>query len=131
MAYPLIPGTYSYEKFQKLEVTNMGGSSKIDNLKVWRTGALGAEAAQLTNARETSYGGAAVYSQPVNTVSALATETMPSGVPTGPNLGIGGFLASGLLAAGYSDFLVFQNSVTVSAVAGSSTTLNVQYDEIA
>lgn len=130
VAYPVTPGNYTYEKYQKIEVTAMGGSSAIDNLKVWRTGALGGSAAHLTNARETSYAQKS-YAQPIKTVSTQATQTMPSSEPSGANLGIGGALAGALTAAGYSDYLVHQIGTNVADVAGSTSTMNYQYDETA
>jgi len=75
VAYPVTPGENTYEKWQKIEVTAMGGSSKIDNLKVWRTGDLGGSAVHMTNARETTYGGAETYATPVKTDSTVATQT--------------------------------------------------------
>jgi len=131
VAYPVTPGNYTYEKWQKIEVTAMGGSSKIDNLKVWRTGALGGSAAHLTNARETTYGGAEIYATPIKTVSTIATQTMPSSEPSGANLGIGGSLSGSLTAAGLSDYLVHQIGTNVADVAGSTSTMNYQYDETA
>lgn len=131
VANPVIPGDNTYEKWQKISVTAMGGSSQIDNLKVWRTGALGGAATHLTNARETSYGGAPTYATPVATASAIATQTMPTSEPTGANLGIGGSLAGALTATGTSDYLVHQIQTNVADVAGSTSTMNYQYDETA
>ncbi len=131
VANPIVPGENSFEKWQKLEVTAMGGSSKIHNLKIWRTGALGGSAVHLTNAREASYGGAETYAQPVATDSTVATQTMPSSEPSGANLGIGGALAGELTAVGYSDYLVHQIQSDAGDVAGSTSTLNYQYDEVA
>jgi len=131
VAYPVTPGNYTYEKWQKIEVTAMGGSSAIDNLKIWRTGALGGSAAHLTNARTTSYGGAATFATPIKTVSTIATQTMPSSEPAGANLGIGGSLTGALTAAGLSDYLVHQIGTNVADVAGSTSTMNYQYDETA
>jgi len=131
VAYPVTPGNYTYEKWQKLEVTAMGGSSAIDNLKIWRTGALGGSATHKTNARETSYGGAESYATPIKTVSTIATETMPTSEPSGANLGIGGALAGALTAAGESDYLVHQIGTDAGDVAGSTSTMNYQYDETA
>jgi hypothetical protein len=131
VAHPIIAGNNSMEKYQQMHVTAMGGSSKIDNLKVWRTGALGANATHLTNARLTSYGGAASYVAPVATVSGVATQTMPSAEPASANLGIAGALAGSLTVAGTSDYLVHQIQTTGSAVAGSTSTMNYQYDETA
>src|SRR5882762_6330830 len=44
VANPIVPGNNTYEKYQQIHVTAMGGSSQIDTLKVWRTGALGGAA---------------------------------------------------------------------------------------
>lgn len=131
VANPIVPGQNSYEKWQKFEVTNMGGSSKIHNLKVWRTGALGGAAVHKTNARETAYGGAATYQTPTANTSTVATQPMPTTEPTGANLGIGGSLTGELTAPGYSDYLVHQIQTNVGDVAGSTSTLNYQYDEVA
>lgn len=131
VAYPVVPGANTYEKFQKIHVSNIGTSSKIDNLKVWRTGALGGSAVHVTNARLTSYGGAEAYAQPVKTDSTIADQTMPSSVPATANLGIGGALAGALTAAGSSDYLVHQIQTDAGDVAGSTSTMNYQYDETA
>src|SRR5918998_5645958 len=64
VANPVTPGQNTYEKWQQLHVTAMGGSSQINNLKVWRTGALGGAATHLTNARTSSYGGNPTYAAP-------------------------------------------------------------------
>jgi len=131
VTYPVVPGANTYEKFQKIDVTSMGGSSKIDNLKIWRTGALGGTAVHLTNARTASYAGAAVYAQPTTSVSLLATETMPSSVSATANLGIAGTLAGSLTTEGLSDYLVHQIQTNVADVVGSTSTMNYQYDETA
>src|SRR3990167_630131 len=57
VAYPIVPGGNSYTKWQLFHVTNMEASSRINNLKVWRTGSLGGSALHMTNARTTDYGG--------------------------------------------------------------------------
>lgn len=128
---PIIPGDNSYEKWQKIEVTAMGGSSAIDNIKVWRTGALGGAATHLTNARESSYGGAETYTTPVATASAVAGQTMPTSEPTGANLGIGGSLAGSLTGVGETDYLIHQIQTDVADIAGATCTMNYQYDETA
>ena len=129
--YPVVPGENTYEKYQKIEVTAMGGSSVIDNLKIWRTTALGGSAVHLTNARETSYGGAESFATPVATDSTPATETMPTTEPTDANLGIGGSLTGELTAAGLSDYLVHQIQTDAGDVVGASCTMHYQYDETA
>lgn len=129
--YPVVPGDNTYEKWQKVVVTVMGGSSKINNLKVWRTTALGGSAVHKTNARTTSYGGAEAYATPVATDSTVADQTMPTSEPASANLGIGGALAGELTGAGSSDYLVHQIQTDAGDVAGASTTMHYQYDEVA
>jgi hypothetical protein len=131
VTYPVIPGDNTYEKYQLIHVTAMGGSSKIDNLKVWRTGALGGSAVHVTNARTADYGGAEDYAAPVATDSTVADQTMPSSVPATANLGIGGALAGALTDVGSSDYLVHQIQTDAGDVAGSTSTMNYQYDETA
>lgn len=131
VTYPVSPGDNTYEKWQKIDVTNLGGSSKIDNLKIWRTGALGGSAVHKTNARTTDYGGAETFAQPVDTDSTVATQDMPTSEPATANLGIGGSLSGSLTAVGSSDYLVHQIQTDAGDVAGSSTTMNYQYDETA
>lgn len=132
-ANPVIPGENTFEKWQKISVTAMGGSSQIDNLKVWRTGALGGAAVHLTNARTSAYGGAPTFATPVGgaTDSIIATQTMPTSEPGSANLGIGGSLTGALTATGASDYLVHQIQTNPADVAGSTSTMNYQYDETA
>jgi len=126
---PIAQGANSYEKWQLIHVVSMGTATSISNLKVWRTGSLGAHANHLTNARTTSYGGAVNFTTPTNAVSTVATQSMPTSAPTSANLGIGGSLTGSLTSPGYSDFLVHQIQTDTSAISGSSTTLNYSYDE--
>jgi len=129
--YPVVPGENTYEKWQKIKVTAMGGSSIIDNLKVWRDGALGGSAVHVTNARESAYGGAETFAQPIATASSIADQTMPTSEPTGANLGIGGALDGELTTTGVSDYLVHQIQTDAGDVEGSTSTLYYQYDETA
>lgn len=131
VAFPVIPGANTFEKWQKIHVTNMGGASKIDNLKVWRTGALGGAATHKTNARTSSYAGAPTFATPTASTSSIATQTMPTSVPGTANLGIGGSLTGSLTAVGSSDYLVHQIQTNAADVVGSTSTLNYQYDETA
>ena len=127
--YPVTPGNNTYEKWQKVEVTAMGGSSRIDNLKIWRIGDLGGSAVHVTNARIATYGGAETFATPIKTNSTVADQTMPSSEPGTANLGIGGALAGNLEAAGSSDYLVHQIQTNAADVVGSTSTMNYQYDK--
>ena len=130
VANPVVAGDNTYEKYQTLHITAMGGSSAIDNLKIWRTSALGGSAVHVTNARETSYARKA-YVAPIATNSTQGTQTMPTSEPTGSNLGIDGSLSGSRTAAGHSDFLIHQIQTDAGDVAGSTSTMNYQYDETA
>ena len=131
VAYPVTPGDRTYAKYQRFNVTNMGGSSAINNLKVWRTGALGGAATHVTNARLTSYAGAPTYATPVKTAITGADQTMPTSTPATANLGIGGSLTGALTSTGYSDYLIHQIVTNAADTAGSTSTMNYQYDEVA
>ena len=132
VAYPVTPGNNTYEKWQRFCVSNMGGSSAIKNLRVWRTGALGGAAVHLTNASVSSYAGADAFATPTATTSTVATLAMPTSEPVSANLGIGGSLAGSItVATTYSDYLVHQILSNAGDTAGSTSTLNFEYDEIA
>lgn len=131
VAYPITPGNRTYAKYQRVHVTAMGGSSKIDNLQVWRTGALGGSATHVTNARTSSYGGAPTYATPVTSAITGADQTMPTSDPGAANLGIGGSLTGSLTDVGYSDYLIHQIVTNGADTAGSTSTMNYQYDETA
>lgn len=131
VAYPIIPGGNSCDKWQLIHVTNMGTSTRINNLKVWRSGSLGANAIHMTNARTTGYAGAPVYTTPTTATSTIANQIMPTSTPSSANLGIGGSLSGVLTSSGYSDFLVQQIQTTPDAIAGSTSTISYQYDEMA
>jgi hypothetical protein len=130
-ANPIVAGDNSYEKWQKIEVTALGGSTSIDNLKTWMTGTLSGSDALKSNVRETSYGGAETYATPVATASSIADQTMPTSEPTGANLGIGGSLTGSLTATGSSDYLVMQLQTDAATTAGATLTIHYQYDEVA
>jgi hypothetical protein len=137
LTYPITAGTNSYEKWQRFDVTAMGGSTEVKNLKVWASAALTTGCTHKTNARTGSYAGAETF----DTVNGpLATDrsatyhynqTMPISTPASANLGIAGDLTASLVAEGFSDYLVMQIQTTASAVAGKSVTMNYQYDEVA
>jgi hypothetical protein len=133
VANPITPGNRSYAKYQRIHVTNIGTSSAINNLKVWRTGALGGSATHLTNAGEsTAYTAVTTFATPVKTAITDVDNAMPvTTAPTTNNLGIGGDLVTSLTAAGYSDYLVHQIVTDAGDVAGSTSTMSYQYDETA
>ncbi len=131
VANPVTPGNRTFSKYQKVHVTAMGGSSKINNLKVWRTGALGGTATHVTNARTATYGGAATYAAPTTAAITGVDQAMPTAAPGTANLGIAGVLTGSLTAVGSSDFLIHQIVTASGDTAGATCTMNYQYDETA
>lgn len=131
VANPVSASENSFEKWQRLEVTNMDGASAVKNIKVWRTGALGANASLLTNARTSAYGGNPTYAAPTAAASTVATQAMPATEPASANVGIGGSLTGELIAAGETDYLVMQLQLTADATAGAAFDINWQRDEVA
>ena len=85
----------------------------------------------MTNATPKSYLGAPVYTTPSASISQVAKNIMPTSTPTQANLGINGSLNGNLVSPGYSDFFVHQIQTTPKAIAGNTSTLNYQYDEVA
>lgn len=128
-SFPITSGTNSFEKWQKFEVTALGGSSAIKDLKVWYTGTLSGSDTFKTNARTSSYPGAASFTTPTASASTY-TQTMPSAAPA-VNLGIAGSLTGSLTGTGTSDYLVMQIGVNSGTVAGTTLTINWRYTEVA
>lgn len=131
VAYPITPGNRTYAKYQRIHVTNLGTSSAINNLKIWRTGALGGSATHVTNAGTGANYSAKSYATPTTSSIADVDNTMPTSTPASANLGIGTSLSGSLTAAGYSDYLVHQIITDAGDIAGSTSTMSYQYDETA
>ena len=131
VTYPVTPGDRTYAKYQRIHVTDMGTSSAVNNLKIWRTGALGGSATHVTNAGTTTNYSPLSYAQPVKTAISDVDNAMPTSAPASTNLGIGGDLVTSLTAAGYSDYLIHQIITDAGDVTGSTSTMSFQYDETA
>jgi len=137
-SYPITAKSngHAYEKWLRFYLSDLGGSSLIDNLKVWISNLGGGWATgegMSTNLRESGYVAKSYPTLgPVDTDSADADQAMPETEPSGPNLGIGGSLDGSLVAApGYSDWMVLQLDVSELTPAGSvnQKTLTFQWDE--
>jgi len=127
---------HSYEKWLRLYVNLLGGSTRVDNLKVWLSnlgGGWKAGEGMSTNLRTTGYAASSYPSGgPVQTDSTYATQAMPESEPLGANLGIGGSLSGGITAVpAYSDYIVLQLDVSAATPAGAvnTKTLTFQWDE--
>ncbi len=122
---PVAPGTNSYERYARIHVVDLGGSTKINNLRVYRSGAA------LPSGISIKYGQSTAYATPVKTASTIATVDIPASLPTSENLFIGGAAGGALTAAGYSDYAVFQAQLDSTASVGGSTTISFVYSETA
>lgn len=127
---------HSYEKWLRFYLSDLAGSSIVDNLKVWLSnlgGGFETGEGISTNARESGYVSASYPAGgPIQTDSAIATQVMPETEPSGPNLGIAGSLAGQLTSApAYSDWLVLQLDVSELTPAGAlnQKTVVFQWDE--
>lgn len=130
---PIVAGQNSYEKYQKLDVTAMGGSTQIDDIRVyWPSGSfpIGVGTYVKTNCRTSGYSSAS-YATPVTTTSTVATQNLATSDPAAANLGIGGSLSGALTATGQSDYAVFQVQTNSSDTAGSTITMRWRWAEIA
>lgn len=109
--------SHSFEKWLRMRVSDLGGSTIVDNLKAWLSnlgGGFKVGESMSSNLRVADYVQAEYPTGgPVNTNSTVATETTPTEEPQGPNVGIGGSLSGEITTApGYSDWIVFQLNVT-------------------
>lgn len=127
---------HAFEKWLRMYVSDMGGSSIVDNIKIWLSALGGGWATgegMSANLRTTGYVQASYPTGgPVDTDSSVAGQAMPEAEPSGPNLGIGGVLGGQITASpAYSDWAVLQLDVTELTPAGSlnQKTLTFQWDE--
>lgn len=127
---------HSFEKWLRMYVADLGGSSIVDNIKVWLSnlgGGYKTDEGMSTNLRITGYVQASYPTGgPVETDSTVATQTMPIAEPSGANLGIGGSLSGQITTSpSYSDWMVLQLDVSQNTPAGSvnQKTITFQYDE--
>lgn len=112
----------SYEKYQKLEVTAMGGSSQLDTFRHYLTAGLPTGFSQFTSAVNPAIQPS--YAQPVATDSSKAVNAMPTSDPG--NAQIYGTLTT----TGYTGYVVTQLDVSDQAAAGYDATTQWRYAEI-
>lgn len=124
---PIQQGQNSYERFIRLFVTDFGGSSSISNIRVYSTTVPSTDTTL-------NYGQTQVYPVPTNSQSTIATDSIPTELPSSENLYISGS-SGNLITPGstsyYSDYAVFQITSSATQVAGTIMTINVVYSEVA
>lgn len=127
---------HSFEKWLRLYVSALGGSTIVDNIKIWLSnlgGGYKTGEGMSTNLRTSGYT-AATYptAGPIDTDSGDADQVMPVAEPVGANVGIGGSLSGQITSVpAYSDYAVLQLDVSASTPAGAlnQKTITVQWDE--
>lgn len=134
--YPLTAPGNSYEKWFRLFVSSLGGSAKVDNFRLWLSAIGTGFAVGETMLADLVISGyvAPTYPAggPANTVSTIATTSMPTTQPASANIGIAGVLSGNITASpAYSDYVVLQTQLTASTPAGAlqTKTLSIQWDE--
>ena len=119
-AYPVVltgGTTYSYEKWLQLHVTG-GTFSSITSLVFWKVSG-SAPANTTLNAGTT---GNTTYTTAVMTSSPTASTGIPTSQGAGLSVG-----PTPITAAGYSNYVVMQLTVTASAASGNSGTLTFRF----
>jgi hypothetical protein len=114
--------TRSFEKWQKLELTNLSGSVKLDLFRHYLAAPLPTGFAAYTSAVNPAT--SPTYAQPTASDSVVATHAMPTSDPGNAQI------SGTLLAPGETGFVVTQLDVDTTAAAGFSTTINFKYAEI-
>jgi hypothetical protein len=141
----LVPATYpvtaqadghAFEKWLRLFVSDMGGSSIVDNIKVWLSnlgGGYKTEEGMTANLRTTGYVQASYPSGgPIDTDSSVADQVMPVAEPASANIGIVASLSGQITSSpAYSDWIVLQLDLTENTPAGglNQKTATIQFDE--
>lgn len=127
---------HSFEKWLRLYVNDLGGSSLVDNIKIWLSnlgGGWKAGEGISCNLRTAGYINASYPAGgPIATDSSVAGQVMPESEPTGANLGIAGSLSGSINAVpAYSDYAVIQLDVSAATPAGAvnTKTITFQWDE--
>ena len=116
---------YSFEKWHRLHVTAMGGSSKVETIRHYISdGAPGGGWTIYTSA-QTGTPSNETYATPVDSDSTKADQAMPTSDPAAANI------SGSLTAAGYSGYVVTQADVDNTATAGFSKTVTWKYAEMA
>lgn len=131
VAYPINSGERSFAKYHRFHVTDLGGSSNVQNLRIWRTGDLGGDEDSLLCNLKTENYNQNNYAEPTRAEISGVVNDMPTEETDSANLGIAGALNGSLTAVGFSDYFVHQLVVNAGAVGGSTYVLNYQYDELA
>jgi hypothetical protein len=126
---------HSFEKWIRVYCSDLGGSSQIDNLKMFLSdlggGWMKDEGLSVSLVEAGYIAPSYPNGGPVDADSPFAVEVMPEAEPD-CNLGIGGSLSGKITEApAYSDYVVLQLDISEDTEQGNTNqkTLTIQYDE--
>jgi hypothetical protein len=121
-------GENAYEKWVRVHLTALNDSTKIKNLRFWKSAGTFETDEGIQTACKTSTYTAQTFATPSKTT---LTNTAIATAEPAANLGIAGSLTGELTAAGYSDYCRFQRQSGAGTPPGdaNSLTLSFKYDE--
>lgn len=130
--HPIIVSEYSYGKYLRFKVNNMGGSTTIKDFRNWASIYVPVTGERLREQNFVVVGAAITYVQPDQ--FSIGSTTIPLADPGSPNVDIGGVLAGTIVAApAYSGYFIMQTQSNVGGVTpvgpANTKTITLQYDE--
>jgi len=130
-ANPIDAGTFSFDKWFYIYVSNMDTSNLVDNFRVAMSGTIDAQTSYFSNLDGTKLN--PTYNQPSNaSKDVLCDQDMTVVLPGTENLGTSGASSNGLATATTkTDYFLTQLEVSGSAAPGNLTqkTFHALYDE--
>lgn len=122
---PISAGNNSYEVW--LLGHFLGTFNRVDGCRFW----MSTNFSPSTGLHVFFTGTQAIYLQPANGTSSVATSSIPTADPGSANVSIGGSLSGSLVASGYTDHLVLQLRTDTNAPAGDTSlaTFTLTYNE--
>jgi hypothetical protein len=122
---PIQAGQNSYEVWLLGHFT--GTFNRIDGCRFW----MSTNYSPSTGLHVFFKGTQAIYLQPANGTSSIATSSIPQADPGSANVSIGASLSGSLVASGYTDHLVLQMRTDTNAPAGDTSlaTFTLTYNE--
>ena len=132
--HPVTAGQNAMFKLERIHLTALNGSNKIDNIQIWKSNGNYVTDESIKSVWHTVQGNydtykVTAYSQPNTTT--MSGYAIPIADPGSANLGIGGSLTGSLIAAGYSDYWKWQTQTLGTTPPGNTNqkTMTLQYDE--
>lgn len=110
--YPIVAGTYSYEKIFKLHFA--GTFTTISSIKMYKS-----SGSNVTGEIINYTGQLTTWATPTNSASSNAITSIPTSEPTTANVSIGGSLSGELTEEGDTDFIVLQGDYSTNTSAGA------------